>query len=181
MVKAFSAAEQAGLRAWSFNMIGIPTETREEMLTTASLNARIRPYIVRCSIFFPYEGTELYAYAKEHDLIKDERAERVSSHLEDSVLDMPQLPREEIVKFKTMFKWYVDAYSDIDAAPFFKSLIELFDKLPEEKWITGEAQELFKEFDGILDKLLRELKMEHYATRRHLDLNFTKKFNFELP
>jgi len=181
MVKAFSAAEEAGLRAWSFNMIGIPTETREEMLMTAKLNARIRPYIVRCSIFFPYEGTELYAHAKEHNLIKDERAERVSSHLEDSVLDMKQLPREEIVKFKTMFKWYVDAYSGIEAAPFFKSLIELFDKLPEEKWITGEAQELFKEFDGALDKLLRGLKMEHYATRRHLDLNFTHKFNFELP
>lgn len=181
MVKAFRAAEDAGLRAWSFNMIGIPTETREEMLMTAKLNARIRPYIVRCSIFFPYEGTELYAYAKEHDLIKNERAERVSSHLEDSVLDMPQLPREEIVKFKTMFKWYVDANSETEAAPFFRSLISMFEKLPDEKWTSGEAQELFKKVDGTIDSLLRELRLEHYATRRHLDLNFTRKQNFQLP
>jgi radical SAM superfamily enzyme YgiQ (UPF0313 family) len=181
MVKAFSAAEEAGLRTWSFNMIGIPTETREEMLMTAKLNARIRPYIVRCSIFFPYEGTELYAYAKEHNFIKEERAERVSTHFEDSVLDMPQLSREEIVKFKTMFKWYVDAYSETDSASIMKALIELFEKLPAEKWVSGEAQKLFHAFDGSLDALLRELKVEHYATRRHLDLNFTEKQNFQLP
>jgi anaerobic magnesium-protoporphyrin IX monomethyl ester cyclase len=181
MVNAFAAAEEAGLRAWSFNMIGIPTETREEMLSTAQLNAKIRPYIIRCSIFFPYEGTELYGYAKEHKLIKEERAERVSTHLEDSVLDMPQLSREEIVKFKTMFKWYVDAYSEIDSSPVVKALIELFEKLPADKWVSGEAQKLFHDFDRMLDTLLRELRIEHYATRRHLDLNFSKKLNFELP
>ncbi|KPJ99591.1 MAG: hypothetical protein AMK71_09520 [Nitrospira bacterium SG8_35_4] len=181
MVNAFAAAEEAGLRAWSFNMIGIPTETREEMLMTAQLNAKIRPYIVRCSIFFPYEGTGLYNYAREHGFIKDERAERASNHLEDSVLDMPQLPREEIVKFKTLFKWYVDAYSHTGAAPYYKTLIDLFEKLPDEKWNTGEAQALFRQLDKILDAMLRELKMDHYATRRHLDLNFSKKLNFELP
>jgi radical SAM superfamily enzyme YgiQ (UPF0313 family) len=181
MVNAFRAAEDAGIRTWSFNMIGIPTETPEEMLLTAKLNARIRPYIVRCSIFFPYEGTDLYNYSREHKLIQNERSETVSSHLEDSILNMPQLTREEIVRFKTMFKWYVDAYSDIEVSPLFKKLIELFEKLPKEKWLNGNAQELVKQMDKSLDTLLRALKIEHYATRRHLDLNFTEKHNFELP
>jgi len=181
MVKAFRAAEDAGIRAWSFNMIGIPTETPEEMLMTAKLNAKIRPYIIRCSIFYPYDGTDLYQYAHEHNLIEDERSDTVSSHLEDSILTMPQLSREEIVRFKTMFKWYVDAYSDIEAAPLFRELIKLFKKLPKEIWLNGKAQELVKQMDKSVDGLLKSAKMEHYATRRHLDLNFTKKLSFELP
>lgn len=181
MVKAFTAAEEAGLRAWSFNMVGVPTETREEMLMTAAINGKLRPYIVRLSIFFPYEGTELYEYAQEHNMIKEERAEQVSSHLEDSVLDMPQLPHDEIVRFKTMFKWYVDSYSDIEAAPLYKELVRTFEKLPMDVWVNGKGPELVKKVDHEIDMALREMKMDHYATRQHLDLNFTKKLNFELP
>jgi radical SAM superfamily enzyme YgiQ (UPF0313 family) len=181
LMRAFSAAEEAGLRSWSFNMVGLPQETKEEMLMTAKLNAKIRPYIIRCSIFFPYEGTELYEYAHEHNLILEDRAEKVSSVFEDSVLDMSQLPKLEIDKFKTMFKWYVDANSDIEAAPLFQQLIDLFENLPEEMWLTGEASKRVKQFDGALDSLLQKLQMEHYATRKHLDLNFTRKLNYELP
>lgn len=181
MIRAFKAAEEAGIRAWAFSMIGLPTETKEEMLMTAELNAKIRPYIVRCSIFFPYEGTDLYQYAVEHNLLKEEIADRLSSHLEDTALEIPQLPREEILKFKAMFKWYVDAHSDIEAAPFFQTLISLFEKLPKDIWLSGKGKELYQRVDHAIDTLLRELKMEHYATRRHLDLNFTKKLNYELP
>jgi len=140
IIEAFKTAKEAGLRAWSFNMIGIPTESKEEMLMTAKLNARIRPYIVRCSIFFPYEGTDLHHYALEHNLLQQEIADKVSSHLEDTALEMPQLAREEILKFKTMFKWYVDAHSDIEAAPFFQTLISLFEKLPKDIWLSGKGK-----------------------------------------
>jgi anaerobic magnesium-protoporphyrin IX monomethyl ester cyclase len=181
MIKAFKAADDVGIRAWAFNMIGLPTETKEEMLMTAELNAKIRPYIVRCSIFFPYEGTDLYHYAVEHKLLKPEIADKVSSHLEDTALVMPQLPRCEILKFKTLFKWYVDAYSDVEAAPFFRQLISIFEKLPKEAWLNGKARTLFQRVDKEIDLLLRDSKMEHYATRKHLDLNFTEKLNYELP
>ena len=181
MTRAFRAAEDAGIRAWSFNMIGIPTETPEEMIETARLNAKVRPYIVRCSIFFPYEGTDLYDYSQEHGLIREERADRVSSHLEDTVLDMPQLRREDVLRVKTLFKWYVDAESDIEAAPLFRLLVSLFERLPAETWESGRGRELFAEMDRAVDALLRELRMEHYATRSHLDLNFTAKLGYELP
>jgi radical SAM superfamily enzyme YgiQ (UPF0313 family) len=181
MINAFRAAEDAGLRAWAFSMIGLPTETKDEILMTAILNAKIRPYIVRCSIFFPYEGTDLYQYAIEHNLFKQKIADKVSSHLEDTALEMPQLPRDEILKFKTMFKWYIDSYSDIEAAPLFRQLISIFEALPKDVWLNGHARNLFQRVDKEIDLLLRDSKMEHYATRKHLDLNFTGKLNFELP
>jgi radical SAM superfamily enzyme YgiQ (UPF0313 family) len=181
MIKAFKVAEEAGIRAWAFSMIGLPTETKEEMVMTARLNAKIRPYIVRCSIFFPYEGTDLYHYAIQHNLFKQEIADRVSSHLEDTALEMPQLPRNEILKFKTMFKWYVDAHSDIEAAPLFSQLISIFERLPRDAWLNGQAKNLFQRLDKEIDQLLRDAKVDHYATRKHLDLNFTDKLNFELP
>jgi radical SAM superfamily enzyme YgiQ (UPF0313 family) len=181
MVRAFKAAENAGIRAWAFSMIGLPTETAEEMLMTAKLNAKIRPYIVRCSIFFPYEGTDLHRYATEHTLIQQDIADSVSSHLEDTALEMPQLAREDIIKFKTMFKWYVDANSEIEAAPLFKNLINMFEKLPNDYWLNGKAKEQFMLVDQAIDKFLREAKIDHYASRGHLDLAFSSKYNYKLP
>ena len=179
--KAFAVAAESGIRSWSFNMIGMPTETEEEILLTAKLNARIRPYIIRCSIFYPYEGTDLFRYSEEHNLIDHRREEDVSSHFEDSILDMPQLPPQQIVKMKTMFKWYVDSQSDTEAAPLFRELIRAFDKLPDDAWLSGSGKELFKTIDGGIDNLLREARLEHYATRGHLDLNFTQQWGWQLP
>ncbi|MFC1591571.1 B12-binding domain-containing radical SAM protein [Thermodesulfobacteriota bacterium] len=181
IIKAFKHAEEAGIRAWSFNMVGLPTETKEEILMTAGLNAKIRPYIVRCSVFFPFEGTDLYNYSIENKLIQEEKIETVSSYLEDSVLEMPQISRDEIVKSKTLFRWHVDAQSDIEAASLFRDLIKAFERLPVEAWRSGEAQKLFEQVDASVDRMLREAKMDHYTTRHHLNLNFTAKLNFELP
>ena len=80
-----------------------------------------------------------------------------------------------------MFKWYLDSQSDIAAAPLMKAMISAFDKLPAKSWLSGEAKDLFKKVDQEVDALLREKKMDHYTTRRHLDLNFMEKLNFELP
>ncbi len=80
-----------------------------------------------------------------------------------------------------MFKWYIDAYSDIEAAPLFQTMISLFERAPKEAWLTGKADQLFRHVDQAVDRLLREVKMEHYVSRHHLDLNFSKKLNYELP
>jgi len=52
-----------GIRCRTYNVIGFPTETREEMLATLDLNIQLAPEYPWCSIFTPYPGMELAAFA----------------------------------------------------------------------------------------------------------------------
>jgi len=179
--KAFSVAKKVGLRCWSYNMIGIPTENRENVLETVRMNGKIRPYIIRCSIFFPYKGTRIYDYCLQKNMIDKEKQEKYSTYFEGSILKMDSISQIEILKFKKMFKWYVDAHSDIEVSSFFRELVENFEQLPDELWESGKAQKMASEIDKSVDNLFREQKKEHYTTRRQLDLNFCKELNFQLP
>jgi len=179
--RAFNAAKKAGIRTWSFNMVGMPTETKEELLETIKLNAKIRPYILRCSILFPYKGTNLYEKCVKNGILDEGKQFKYASYFEGTILKLEHLSEADILRYKTMFKWYVDAHSDIEVADFYKKLIGLFEKLPDNMWIEGEAQKLFKEVDEKIDNLFKILKKEHYSSRSHLDLKFSSETNWELP
>jgi radical SAM superfamily enzyme YgiQ (UPF0313 family) len=60
---AFDMAHAAGLKTWSFNMVGIPTETAADLQATIDLNDRVATDYVRVSIFTPYPGTPFFSGA----------------------------------------------------------------------------------------------------------------------
>lgn len=59
----------------TFNMIGIPNESLDNMLETLEVNRRIKPDNVYCSIFFPIPGTPIYNEIKNSDLFYNESYE----------------------------------------------------------------------------------------------------------
>jgi len=68
ILNAFSIAHKAGLKTWSFNMVGIPGETAEDLKLTIELNDRAETEFVRVSIFTPYPGTPIFeAFHTEPD------------------------------------------------------------------------------------------------------------------
>jgi anaerobic magnesium-protoporphyrin IX monomethyl ester cyclase len=50
----------------TFNMIGLPTETEEEVWQTIDINIQMKSDFQRVAIFTPYPGTELTEIAKTH-------------------------------------------------------------------------------------------------------------------
>jgi anaerobic magnesium-protoporphyrin IX monomethyl ester cyclase len=60
IVQAFDIVHAAGMRTWSFNMVGIPEETTADLLATIELNDRVATDYVRVSVYTPYPGTPLY-------------------------------------------------------------------------------------------------------------------------
>ncbi|MFE0519384.1 B12-binding domain-containing radical SAM protein [Streptomyces sp. NPDC058954] len=61
IVEAFRIAKNAGLFTWSFNMIGLPSESLEDVQSLISLNERCQVDSIRLSVFTPYPGTPLGA------------------------------------------------------------------------------------------------------------------------
>lgn len=59
IVRAFSLFKAAGIRTSSFNMLGLPYETRERFKKTVELNRKANVQYPNIGFFYPFEGTEL--------------------------------------------------------------------------------------------------------------------------
>jgi len=67
IVKAFDTINRHGLKGISFNMLGGPGETVEQVKDTIKLNLESKVYSTTTGIFIPFPGTTLY----EKELLKD--------------------------------------------------------------------------------------------------------------
>jgi radical SAM superfamily enzyme YgiQ (UPF0313 family) len=61
IARAFRVAKATGLKTWSFNMVGIPGETLEDLKATIELNDYVNTDYVRVSLFTAYPGTPMFS------------------------------------------------------------------------------------------------------------------------
>ena len=59
IIDAFKTVREVGIATWSFNMIGIPTETVEDFKKTIKLNELCEADYTRASLFTEYPGMQL--------------------------------------------------------------------------------------------------------------------------
>jgi radical SAM superfamily enzyme YgiQ (UPF0313 family) len=60
IINAFRSAHSAGLKTWSFNMVGLPGETAEDLQQTIEINEVVATDFIRVSVFTPYPGTPIF-------------------------------------------------------------------------------------------------------------------------
>lgn len=58
--RAFEAAKAAGVKTVAYFMLGIPTETREEMEGTLDLCRRLQPDLIQVAFYTPYPGSRAW-------------------------------------------------------------------------------------------------------------------------
>jgi radical SAM superfamily enzyme YgiQ (UPF0313 family)/SAM-dependent methyltransferase len=92
--RMFEWLHDLDIRARTFNIVGVPGDTSETIRDTIRLNERVKPDHVQVSIFYPYPGTKLYQECQSKGYLSNE--ERSSFFDEESVLDIPELPRGKI-------------------------------------------------------------------------------------
>ncbi|MBF0425541.1 MAG: radical SAM protein [Magnetococcales bacterium] len=61
--------KRAGIKLFTFNIMGFPHETPEQMQDTLTLNRQIAPDTGVCTFFYPFPGTELYDLCLRDGLI----------------------------------------------------------------------------------------------------------------
>lgn len=90
---------------WTFNMVGMPDETRRHVLKTVLLNWSIGPDFAMTSIFYPFKGTEMGDLCYKEGLVNLKKKEMVCSYANDSILDHPNISTLElkIAKYLTIF------------------------------------------------------------------------------
>ncbi len=94
IMESFQSAEQAGIKTWSFNMVGLPGETAEDALASYNLNRSLCPDHMQVSVFNPYPGTRLYELCKGKGFLKGGTVD--GYFVSKSVLEFPSLAPNEI-------------------------------------------------------------------------------------
>ncbi len=71
--KAASLLRKSGIHWTGYFMLGLPTETKEEMLDTLDLMKEIKPDYASVSVYEPFPGTELYDIGLDMGLVAEKR------------------------------------------------------------------------------------------------------------
>ncbi|MBI3090373.1 MAG: radical SAM protein [Candidatus Tectomicrobia bacterium] len=99
IIEVFELARKVGIPMHSFNMVGVPGETRETMRKTLAFNRRIKPARAQISIFYPYRGTALGDECFEKKLVTG----HYDNYFAHSVIKNDLLSEAEIVRFVKYF------------------------------------------------------------------------------
>jgi len=104
IIDTFKAAREAGLKTYSFNMVGIPFETKESIQKTIDLNKECSPDYVGVSIFNAFKGTEIYDICRKNSWLKEDYSK---SYFRDSNINHPNFTIKELRKIRNNFGFNV--------------------------------------------------------------------------
>lgn len=123
IVRAVALCHQAGLKVFSFNIVGFPGETVAQMLDTVKLNAVVRADVTRVTIFFPYQRTKLHEISQAQGLLTDRV---VSDYATDTVLAFDKVQRNRVVFIRRYFPILARLYRWALGRPWAERLLDRF-------------------------------------------------------
>lgn len=103
-----SLLNKYGIRHRIGNLIGLPGETREQMLSTVELNIKTRPVYALANIFVPYPGLALTRYAIDNGYYSEVPEDNLpKGYFNRSALTMPEKEKYWIQKLLYIFPFLV--------------------------------------------------------------------------
>jgi len=180
LVQGFTLARRYGLKPQAFNMIGLPTETKENMLETVRLNAKLRAYIVWVSTFMPYPGTVLHDFCIKNDLIDSTKWDDVRSYRGGSVLKEASFTYLELQQIRLLFKWHLNVALDNKCSAEYQRNIDELEAMSETDWFSGQVEQVQNERDQELDKKYRDRQVDHYITKKYVSMFWAKEYGYDI-
>jgi radical SAM superfamily enzyme YgiQ (UPF0313 family) len=144
IIDAFSFCDEMGIKTLSYNMIGLPFETRPQILDTIKLNGRVEPKVMHVSIFYPYPGTKAYEICKREGFLTDKH---IDTYYEDTVLSQKDVSPEQLRALRRRFEFFVRLYSRCYKMPRF--IGKLFEKIVDLGILAATNRQILRAWDRI--------------------------------
>lgn len=168
IVRAFSLLKEAGIRTSSFNMFGIPFESRETYRRTVELNQKANAQYPNAGFFYPFEGTELREISIKEGFFDPENQGTTIYERDKPALRFDNLGEKELIEMRNVFVLYVKLPEEYE--PFIrrsealdtvgrelrKKLLEIYDNTvwKNDGWYIddGFRDNYLEELNGTLQK-----------------------------
>ena len=163
IVRAIKTAHQYGLHTSVFLMIGLPAETHDDVMETIRLMAQAQPGRYRWSFFFPFPGTKAYELSAEGNYIDFEKMNRMENFTDDTCLNFGQEHNLFLKKVGRIMPWFVNAYSNLPVAEFYRKKVDEILELNAGAWKQRAGQ--IEEEDRKISKGFVDQGLSHYAIK----------------
>jgi radical SAM superfamily enzyme YgiQ (UPF0313 family) len=110
IINAVQIIKRHGIRIGTNNIIGFPTETRNQIFKTIELNRQANPDNIMIHPFNPYNGTKLYDLCLSDGLIDKDTIG--GDYRMDFLLHMPQITNAELKGLHRTFALYTKFHKD---------------------------------------------------------------------
>lgn len=173
VINAFRINREVGLMTSSFNMIGLPTETKEEVLETLKLNAILMPDTVKAMTFYPFKNTPIYDLCVKLNLIDYDKKWQLDNYDTFTCLKFPAEHQLFLKKIQTAFNWYINAFLNNGASLEYRKLIDDVEKMTEDEWDKYD----FYAVDEEISQKLKKRGTPHYSkfVNRSLAVKYPSK------
>jgi anaerobic magnesium-protoporphyrin IX monomethyl ester cyclase len=155
IIRAFELCHQAGMKVYSFNIVGFPGETIHQMLDTVKLNMTVRADTTRVTIFYPYSGTRLHQISQDGGLLTDRL---VSDYAADTLLKFDAIQRNRVIFVRRYFSLLVRLYRWTDKLP---ALQHILDAALSAGWV---ARTFFWVANKLYELMRKNTILEHWIT-----------------
>jgi len=160
---AFAAAHKYGLHTSAFVMIGLPCETRDDIMATLKLLGKIRPGRFRWSLFFPYVGTEAYEIARARGAIDFDKMRALDNFTDETCMDLGEEVNLLVEKVQHHFCTFVNAYGNMGGRDAYTALIDRIEATERSDW-EAERNSFAAEIAEMDDRAARAGEM-HYTVK----------------
>ena len=134
IVDAIATVRRHGMHSSVFIIVGFPHEGREDVFDTIKLLGQARPGRFRWTFFFPFPGTKSHQISLDGGYINAEKMERLKNFTDESCLDFDPEHNFLLKKIGRIMPWFVNAYSDLPVADFYREKIEEVLAMDETEW-----------------------------------------------
>jgi len=139
-----------GMHSSCFLMIGLPEETPDDVAQTIRLMSESLPGRFRWTFFYPFPGTEAYDLAEAGGYIDRDKFNTLVNFTDESCLDFGAEQNLYLEKVGKIFPWFVNAYSQLAVAPFYREQVDMLLSLNRDQWhdIKDNLQKRDKEYSA---------------------------------
>ncbi len=163
IVDAIATVQRHGMHSSVFVIIGFPHEGREDVFDTIRLLGQARPGRFRWTFFFPFPGTRSHQISLDGGYINTEKMERLKNFTDESCLEFDREHNFLLKKIGRMLPWFVNAYSDLPVADFYREKVEEILAMDETQWDRVSASLLDR--DQEYSQQHCESGLSHYAVK----------------
>jgi len=163
IIKAINLVHKYGMHSSCFLMIGLPYEEHKDVMETITLMSEAKPGRFRWTYFFPFPGTEAYDMSIDGGYVNIEKMGSLLNFTEESCLDFDEEQNLFLKKVGRIMPWFVNAYADLDVAPFYREKIDEILQMDREQF-DRISTDLHDEDKHISFRFQQENK-SHYAIK----------------
>jgi len=163
IAQVFETCRRHGIHSSAFLMLGLPTETIDELLETVNLLGTSLPGRFRWSVFYPFPGTKAYDIAKKSGALNKKKMSELHNFFTDTCLDFSIKQNLLIDKLNAALPWYVNAASSLPGADIYKKITGRLNKLSKPEW--EDEKKKIPSFDKEFSKEALRRGLRHYAIK----------------